>query len=59
MVTGLYHQNTVVVELTASVEGFGQMLEGAGDDYPEASFYMVGDIKSAFDKGNKLMEVGK
>lgn len=46
-----------LVELSASVEGFGQMLEGAGDDYPEASFYMVGDIKSAFDKGNKLMSI--
>ena len=46
-----------LVELSASVEGFGSMLEGAGDDYPEASFYMVGDIKSAYDKGAKLMAI--
>ena len=44
------------VELADTIEGFGQLLEGAGDEYPEASFYMVGDIQSAFEKGNKLMQ---
>merc|ERR1719157_76035 len=37
-------------ELSETVEGFGQLLEGAGDDYPEASFYMVGNLKEAFER---------
>jgi F-type H+-transporting ATPase subunit beta len=44
------------VELANTLEGFQTLLAGAGDDYPEASFYMVGDIKSAFEKGRKLQE---
>jgi len=43
-----------MVELADSIEGFGALLEGAGDDYPEASFYMVGGLKDAFEKGRKL-----
>ena len=43
-----------LVELSASVEGFGTLLEGSGDEYPEASFYMVGDIQSAYEKAAKL-----
>jgi F-type H+-transporting ATPase subunit beta len=35
------------VELADTIEGFGQLLEGAGDDYPENSFYMVGGLKVA------------
>jgi len=35
------------VELADTIEGFGQLLEGAGDDYPENSFYMVGGLKEA------------
>ena len=42
------------VELTDSIDGFGQLLAGQGDDYPEASFYMMGGIKEAFDKGRQL-----
>jgi ATP synthase F1 beta subunit len=41
-------------ELSETVEGFGQLLEGAGDDYPEASFYMVGNLKEAFERGRML-----
>ena len=36
------------VELADTIEGFGQLLEGAGDEYPEAAFYMVGGLKEAF-----------
>ena len=43
-----------LVELSASIEGFGTLLEGAGDEYPEASFYMVGDLQSAYEKAAKL-----
>lgn len=42
------------VELTDSIDGFGQLLNGQGDDFPEASFYMMGGIKEAFDKGRQL-----
>jgi F-type H+-transporting ATPase subunit beta len=38
------------VELADTIEGFGQLLEGAGDDYPENSFYMVGRLKEALAK---------
>ena len=41
-------------ELADTIEGFSQLLEGAGDEYPEASFYMVGGLKEAFEKGSKL-----
>merc|ERR1712048_344687 len=48
-----------LVDIADSIESFGAMLEGVGDEYPEASFYMVGNLKMAFDKGNKLLQVGK
>jgi len=32
------------VELKNTIEGFSALLGGAGDDYPENSFYMVGDV---------------
>jgi len=39
----------VFVDLKDSIEGFGSLLEGAGDDYPENAFYMTGDLKMAFE----------
>jgi ATP synthase F1 beta subunit len=42
------------VELADTIEGFSQLLDGAGDDYPEASFYMVGGLKEGFEKGRKI-----
>merc|ERR1719503_477851 len=45
-----------LVEVANTVESFGQLFDGVGDEYPEASFYMVGDLKSALEKGNKLMQ---
>jgi len=41
------------VELADTIEGFGTLLEGAGDDYAENSFYMVGGLKEAFQKGSQ------
>lgn len=35
----------VFVELPETIEGFAALLEGAGDDFPEAAFYMVGNLK--------------
>jgi F-type H+-transporting ATPase subunit beta len=42
------------VELANTIEGFGQLLAGDGDDYPEAAFYMTGDLKKAFEKGREI-----
>jgi len=42
------------VELADTIEGFGELLEGAGDEFPEQSFYMVGGLKEAFEKGRKM-----
>jgi len=41
-------------ELADTVEGFGALLNGEGDEFPESAFYMVGGIKEAFEVGNKL-----
>merc|ERR1719181_1222646 len=41
-------------ELADTVEGFSALLEGAGDDYPEQAFYMVGGLKEAIEKGRKM-----
>jgi len=46
-----------LVDLATTIESFGMLMDGKGDDYPEASFYMVGDINSAFEKGAKLMQI--
>ena len=42
------------VELTDSIDGFGQLLGGHGDDYPEGAFYMMGGFEEALKKGREL-----
>jgi F-type H+-transporting ATPase subunit beta len=42
------------VELQETIDGFGALLGGDGDDYPEAAFYMTGNFKEATERG-KLM----
>jgi F-type H+-transporting ATPase subunit beta len=41
-------------ELGDTIEGFESLLDGAGDEYPEQAFYMVGGLKEAFEKGRKI-----
>ena len=41
-------------ELADTITGFDELLNGAGDDYPEQAFYMVGGLKEAFEKGRKI-----
>jgi len=41
-------------ELADTISGFDDLLGGAGDDYPEQAFYMVGGLKEAFEKGRKI-----
>jgi len=43
-----------LVELSDTIEGFGALLQGAGDDYPEACFFMQGDLKEALETGRKM-----
>ncbi len=42
------------VLLKDTIEGFGALLAGEGDLYPEAAFYMVGDLKEAFEQGQRM-----
>ena len=42
------------VDLQDSIDGFRDLLEGAGDDYPENAFYMTGNLKMAFEQGKKI-----
>jgi ATP synthase F1 beta subunit len=42
------------VELKETIEGFSALLEGKGDDYPEAAFYMQGTLEEAFEEGKRL-----
>jgi F0F1-type ATP synthase beta subunit len=37
------------VELPQTISGFNALLSGEGDAYPEAAFYMVGDLEEAFE----------
>jgi len=43
-------------ELDDTIQGFTELLNGAGDDYPEQAFYMVGGLKEAFEKGRRIEE---
>jgi F0F1-type ATP synthase beta subunit len=37
------------VELKDTISAFEALLEGKGDDYPEAAFYMQGTLEEAFE----------
>ena len=47
------------VELAESLEGFQALLAGAGDEFPEAAFYMKGGLKEAIEEGRKLKSMNK
>lgn len=42
------------VPLEETIAGFSALLEGQGDEFSEAAFYMVGNINEAFEQGRKL-----
>lgn len=42
------------VSLEDSIAGFKSLLGGEGDEYPEAAFYMVGNLDEAFEEGRRL-----
>jgi len=43
------------VKLEETIAGFGALLEGEGDEYPEAGFYMMGTLEEAFEEGRRLL----
>ncbi|MCH8223057.1 MAG: F0F1 ATP synthase subunit beta [Chloroflexi bacterium] len=42
------------VQLQDTIKGFSEILEGKHDDLPEQAFYLVGNIESAREKGEKM-----
>jgi len=34
------------------------LLEGEGDEFPEAAFYMMGTMEEAFEEGRRLASMG-
>ena len=45
----------VYVDIADTIKGFNMILDGKVDEYPEASFNLVGSIEEAIEKGKKLM----
>ncbi|MES2836536.1 MAG: F0F1 ATP synthase subunit beta [Bacteroidota bacterium] len=45
----------VFVSIDDTIKGFNMILDGVVDQYPEASFNLVGTIEDAIEKGKKLM----
>ncbi len=43
------------VQLSSTIKGFKEILEGKHDDLPEQAFFMVGTIEEAVEKGNKIL----
>jgi F-type H+-transporting ATPase subunit beta len=44
------------VKIEDTVSGFKEIVEGKHDDLPEQAFYMVGSIKEAIEKAEKMAE---
>jgi len=49
----------VLVPIEETIRGFNMIMDGEVDEYPEASFNLVGGIDDAMAKGKKLMEQAK
>jgi F-type H+-transporting ATPase subunit beta len=46
----------VLVDIKDTIKGFNMIIDGAVDQYPEASFNLVGTIEDAIAKGEKLLK---
>ena len=42
------------VSIKDTVDGFGALIAGEGDDYPEAAFYMTGTLEEAIERGIQM-----
>jgi F-type H+-transporting ATPase subunit beta len=49
----------VWVSIEDTIKGFNMIMDGKVDEYPEASFHMVGTIEEAIAKGEKLIQQAK
>ncbi|MFM9057012.1 MAG: F0F1 ATP synthase subunit beta, partial [Bacteroidota bacterium] len=49
----------VLVPIEETIKGFKMILNGEVDEYPEASFNLVGTIEDAIEKGKKLLAEAK
>jgi len=45
----------VFVNIEDAIKGFNMIMDGEVDEYPEASFNLVGTIEEAIEKGKKLL----
>ncbi|MCL7988041.1 F0F1 ATP synthase subunit beta [Sphingobacterium sp. lm-10] len=45
----------VLVDIKDTIKGFNMIIDGEVDEYPEASFNLVGTIEDAIEKGKKLI----
>ncbi|MVN90129.1 F0F1 ATP synthase subunit beta [Mucilaginibacter aquatilis] len=45
----------VLVDIKETIKGFNMIMDGEVDQYPEASFNLVGTIEDAIEKGKKLL----
>jgi len=46
-----------LVPLNESIDGFSALLEGAGDDCPEAAFFMAGNLDEVLEKGREMSKI--
>ena len=46
----------VYVELSDTIRGFKEIIEGKHDDLPEQAFWMVGTIEEAVEKAKKMQD---
>jgi F-type H+-transporting ATPase subunit beta len=49
----------VLVPIEETIRGFNMIMDGEVDEYPEASFNLVGTIDEAIEKGKKLLASAK
>ena len=49
----------VFVSIEDTIKGFNMILDGKVDEYPEASFNLVGTIEDAIEKGKKIIAESK
>jgi F-type H+/Na+-transporting ATPase subunit beta len=45
----------VLVNIDETIKGFNMIMDGKVDEYPEASFNLVGNIEEAIEKGKKML----
>ncbi len=50
-----YHLKGVLVDIKETIKGFNMIMDGEVDEYPEASFNLVGNIEDAIEKGKKIL----